>query len=344
MGAVFGSWADAEGGQPVHDTVESLRASLRGLSPHARSPVWTNSKTICASCDSRCSRANCRAASRTRGRARPSAAGLAASQRRLAALEGSDETRLLSAGEMAEYVGRGRNWAAQRAKSGNLIRVEHAGRTLYPAFQIDPETRAVRDWVAPMVAVLDELGLMGRDFAIWAAAPSPRFSGDLPARRAGDSDFLSTAAAASRTPDGATGGDAARPFQARRGPGSCRDRSPARVLAGTIEPCAERLQSGNVLGSPGDAEGRCLPSFAVLVLPRRCSAREAGPDALCVALGERRALGDACFATARLTTPMPFHARCSAVGCWHRSVRAGTSGWPLWRALTCTLSTCRRMN
>ncbi|MCT2183090.1 hypothetical protein [Brevibacterium casei] len=196
MGAVSGSRADADGGQPVHDAVESLRASLRGLSPHAAIARLDELED-----DLRLLRFEVLEGElqSSIASAQPSpaiAAGLAASQRRLAALEGSDETRLLSAGEVAEYVGRGRNWAAQRSKSGSLIRVEHAGRTLYPAFQIDPETRSVRHWVAPIAAMLDELGLDGRDFAIWAAAPSPRFAGDLPAQRAGDPEFLSMAAAA----------------------------------------------------------------------------------------------------------------------------------------------------
>lgn len=196
MGAVSGSRADADGGQPVHDAVESLRASLRGLSPHAAIARLDELEDELRLLRFEVLEGELQSSIASAQPSPAVAAGLAASQRRLAGLENSDETRLLSAGEMAEYVGRGRNWAAQRSKSGSLIRVEHAGRTLYPAFQIDPETRAVRDWVAPMAAVLDELGLMGRDFAIWAAAPSPRFSGDLPARRAGDSDFLSTAAAA----------------------------------------------------------------------------------------------------------------------------------------------------
>lgn len=196
MGAVSRPRADADGGQSFHDTVESLRASLRGISPHDAITRLNDLED-----DLRLLRFEVLEGElqSSIANAQPSpaiAAGLAASQRRLAALEGSDETRLLSAGEMAEYVGRGRNWAAQRSKSGSLIRVEHAGRTLYPAFQIDPETRAVRDWVTPMAAMLDELGLVGRDFALWAAAPSPRFAGDLPARCAGDPEFLSTAAAA----------------------------------------------------------------------------------------------------------------------------------------------------
>ncbi|GAA3850039.1 MULTISPECIES: hypothetical protein [Brevibacterium] len=196
MGAVSRPRADADGGQSFHDTVESLRASLRGISPHDAITRLNDLED-----DLRLLRFEVLEGElqSSIANAQPSpaiAAGLAASQRRLAALEDSDETRLLSAGEMAEYVGRGRNWAAQRSKSGSLIRVEHAGRTLYPAFQIDPETRAVRDWVTPMAAILDELGLVGRDFALWAAAPSPKFAGDPPARHAGDPEFLSTAAAA----------------------------------------------------------------------------------------------------------------------------------------------------
>ncbi|QQT69563.1 hypothetical protein I6I57_01085 [Brevibacterium casei] len=196
MGAVSGSRADADGGQPVHDAVESLRASLRGLSPHAAIARLDELEDELRLLRFEVLEGELQSSIASAQPSPAVAAGLAASQRRLAGLENSDETRLLSAGEMAEYVGRGRNWAAQRSKSGSLIRVEHAGRTLYPAFQIDPETRAVRDWVAPMAAMLDELGLDGRDFALWAAAPSPRFARDLPAQRAGDPDFLSTAAAA----------------------------------------------------------------------------------------------------------------------------------------------------
>lgn len=105
-------------------------------------------------------------------------------------------TSLLTASEMAAYAHRGRNWAAENARQGRLIAVNHAGRTFYPAFQIDPDKRELRSWVPKMVQILEELDLDGRDFTIWAAIGSDRFKGDAPVEHVGDEDFIAKAAAA----------------------------------------------------------------------------------------------------------------------------------------------------
>lgn len=124
------------------------------------------------------------------------ASGLATSQRLLARLEEHEGTRLLSAAEMARFAQKSRNWPADKVRAGQLIRVKHAGQVRYPAFQIDLRTREIWPWVPQMVQILDELGLDGRSFAVWAAVKSSRFDGDPPAVHAGDEDFLFKAAAA----------------------------------------------------------------------------------------------------------------------------------------------------
>lgn len=111
-------------------------------------------------------------------------------------LNSHPHTRLLSAGSMARYADKGRNWPSQRASRGELIRVDHAGKAYYPAFQIDPDSAEVRSWVPKMIEILDELDLDGRDFTIWAAIKSDRFGGDAPVEHMGDEDFLSKAAGA----------------------------------------------------------------------------------------------------------------------------------------------------
>lgn len=122
------------------------------------------------------------------------AAGKAAAQQLLDRLNRHSETQLLTSADMAVYAHRHRNWPAEAARRRNLIGLEHAGRTLYPAFQIDPVTRKVRQWVPTMVKALGEIGIDGRAFAVWAATASESFGGELPAERAGDEDFLSRAA------------------------------------------------------------------------------------------------------------------------------------------------------
>lgn len=122
------------------------------------------------------------------------AAGKAAAQQLLDRLDGSPETRLLSAGEMATYTHKGRNWPSEATRRQRLISVEHAGKTFYPAFQIDPQRRAPRSWVATMVEVLEDREMDGRSFALWAASPSQRFGGDIPADHADEDTFLVKAA------------------------------------------------------------------------------------------------------------------------------------------------------
>lgn len=120
----------------------------------------------------------------------------AGAQRILDELNRHRHTSLLTASGMADYAHRGRNWAAENTRQGRLIAVSHAGRTFYPAFQIDPDKREVRGWVPKMIQILEELGLDGRDFTIWAAIKSDRFRGDAPVEHMGDEDFLTKAAAA----------------------------------------------------------------------------------------------------------------------------------------------------
>lgn len=124
------------------------------------------------------------------------AAAVAASQSMLERLDDRGDTRLLAAAEMAAYARRSRNWPAEAARSGRLIPVFHAGKTFYPAFQLDPDTRTVRRWVAPMLQFLTDMELDGRDLAIWAATRSRLFEDDLPARNAGDDDFYLKAVSA----------------------------------------------------------------------------------------------------------------------------------------------------
>ena len=121
------------------------------------------------------------------------AAGKVESQRLIDQLNARPTTKLLSAADMAEYAGRSRNWPAEAARRRKLISVQHAGRTLYPAFQIDPRTRKVRTWVSSMAQALDDVDIDGRAFTIWSAISSQSFQGDRPADRAGDQDFLARA-------------------------------------------------------------------------------------------------------------------------------------------------------
>lgn len=95
---------------------------------------------------------------------------------------------------MADYVGKHRNWPAENACKSMLIRVQHAGEVLYPAFQIDADTRTVYPWIPQMIELLSELQYDGRSLAVWAATLSPRFDGDIPALHTGDPEFLRKAA------------------------------------------------------------------------------------------------------------------------------------------------------
>lgn len=122
------------------------------------------------------------------------AAGKAGAQESTDRLNQNLQTRLLTAAEMAEYAGRSRSWPAESAHKHRLIAVTHAGRTFYPAFQIDPHQRELRDWVPTMVGLMRDMGMSGRSFVLWAATPSPRFNGAMPAGRVDDPDFLVKAA------------------------------------------------------------------------------------------------------------------------------------------------------
>lgn len=122
------------------------------------------------------------------------AEGKAASQDALDELNAHAETRMLSASEMAKYVNKQRNWPSETVRKGKLISGHHAGKTFYPAFQINPEHRTPWQWVPPIVEILEDRELNGRDFVLWAASPSARFDGDLPAMHSSDDDFLAKAA------------------------------------------------------------------------------------------------------------------------------------------------------
>ncbi|WP_218220420.1 hypothetical protein [Nesterenkonia sp. Act20] len=115
-------------------------------------------------------------------------------QEKLDLLNQDPQTRLLTAGEMAEYVDKSRNWPSEAARNGRLISARHAEATYYPAFQIDPVHRETWDWVSTMARILVNEGTSGRSFTLWAATPSPRFDGDTPAMHTGDPDFMAKAA------------------------------------------------------------------------------------------------------------------------------------------------------
>ncbi|MCH8565190.1 hypothetical protein LTH96_05510 [Nesterenkonia sp. LB17] len=116
-------------------------------------------------------------------------------QEKLDLLNQDPQTQLLTAGEMADYVDKARNWPSDAARKGRLISVRHAGKTYYPAFQIDPVHREPWGWVSTMARILTNEGVSGRSFTMWAATPSPRFGGDTPAMHTRDPDFMPKAAA-----------------------------------------------------------------------------------------------------------------------------------------------------
>ncbi|MGJ9426873.1 hypothetical protein ACHABX_13660 [Nesterenkonia halotolerans] len=116
-------------------------------------------------------------------------------QEKLDLLDQNPQARLLTAGEMADYVDKSRNWPSEAARRGRLIPVRHASKTYYPAFQIDPARRETWGWVSTVSRILQDEAATGRSFTLWAATPSPRFGGDTPAMHTGDPDFMAKAAA-----------------------------------------------------------------------------------------------------------------------------------------------------
>lgn len=122
-----------------------------------------------------------------------SSAGKAASQQALDHLGESAETALMNLAEIAQYMDKSEEWVAQQAAQRLLLDAEYGGEILYPAFQIDPDTRQARDWVPEMVFLLDDSGISGQSFVLWSSVPSEFFSGRLPAECADDDDFLRTA-------------------------------------------------------------------------------------------------------------------------------------------------------
>lgn len=116
------------------------------------------------------------------------------SQQLLDRLDQNPRTRLLTATEMTAYTDRDPSWPAEAAQQHQLIAATHAGMTLYPAFQIDPDPRTPRDWVPTIVALLHDAEFSGRSFVLWAASPSQRFGGEAPADHASDPDFVVKAA------------------------------------------------------------------------------------------------------------------------------------------------------
>ena len=172
----------------------ALKLAIDGLPRHERVPLIDQ---LSADLDAARVRAMESDIEAVFAEARPSpgvAAGKAAAQQLMDQLNAHPDTELLSAGGMARFAGKSRNWPAESARKGRLISVEHAGKTLYPAFQIDPERREPRQWVIPVVDLLDDQGMGGRSFVLWAASPSDRFDGEAPAFHVGEHDFLIKAA------------------------------------------------------------------------------------------------------------------------------------------------------
>lgn len=125
----------------------------------------------------------------------PKDAAKASARKTLDRLSQDPQTRLLTADEMVEYVDQSRTWPSDAARDGRLIAVRHDEETNYPAFQIDPVHREPWGWVSTMARILQNEGVSGRSFTLWAATPSPRFGRDTPAMHTGDPDFMAKAAA-----------------------------------------------------------------------------------------------------------------------------------------------------
>lgn len=122
-------------------------------------------------------------------------AGNAMTQQALDRLDMHLETALLSLPEIAEYLGESEEWVAQQVSQRLMIDAEHAGDVVYPAFQVDPENRVIRNWVPLIATELDDFGISGQSFILWSSVESSFFDGELPALCAGDEDFFTRALA-----------------------------------------------------------------------------------------------------------------------------------------------------
>lgn len=105
----------------------------------------------------------------------------------------ADEFGLLKSSEVGELLGASksnREFASIRRNRGELLGVVRNNGYLYPGFQFDRSTGAIRSWVKPLLELAGEHSMGAADVLFWMMSPTTYFGGDRPADHTNDGDQL----------------------------------------------------------------------------------------------------------------------------------------------------------
>lgn len=107
--------------------------------------------------------------------------------------EVADDFGLLKSGEVSAILGASKNnreFVSIRRDRGELLGVVRNNGYLYPGFQFDRSTGAIRSWVKPLLELAIERNQSASDVLFWMMSPTTYFNGDRPADHVEDGDRL----------------------------------------------------------------------------------------------------------------------------------------------------------
>lgn len=105
----------------------------------------------------------------------------------------ADEFGLLKSSEVGDLLGASksnREFISIRRTRGELLGIVRNNGYLYPGFQFDRSTGAIRSWVKPLLELAGEHSMGAADVLFWMMSPTTYFGGDRPADHAREGDQL----------------------------------------------------------------------------------------------------------------------------------------------------------
>ena len=105
----------------------------------------------------------------------------------------AEEFGLLTSSEVGVLLGASksnREFVSIRRNRGELLGVVRNNGYLYPGFQFDRSTGAIRAWVKPLLELARNHSISAVDVLFWMMSPTTYLNGDRPADHPGEGDRL----------------------------------------------------------------------------------------------------------------------------------------------------------